>query len=57
MSPFFSIFLILPATPGSGVYSASKINVHQKEEKTFLKNRVRPARKADNLTAFCGTTV
>jgi hypothetical protein len=43
----------LPAALGPGVYSASKRNEYQKQEKMFLGNKVQPVRKADNLTANC----
>jgi hypothetical protein len=50
---FFSIYLILPAALGSGVYAASNRNEYQKQKKMFLWSRSRPALKADNLTAIC----
>jgi hypothetical protein len=43
-----SICLILSVTLGPGVLSASNRNEYQKQ-----KNRARPVRKADNLTAIC----
>jgi hypothetical protein len=50
---FFSIYLILPAALGPGVYSASNINQYQKQKKkVFLGSRALPVRKAD-LTAIC----
>jgi hypothetical protein len=36
MSITFSIYLILPAELGPGVYSASNRNEYQKQEKKFL---------------------
>jgi hypothetical protein len=50
---FFSIDLILPAALGPGDYSASNRNEFQELIKIiFLGSKVRPARKADNLTAI-----
>jgi hypothetical protein len=49
---FFSIYLILP-----GVYSACKRNEYQMQKLMFLGSRVRPVRKARNLTAICDPTV
>jgi hypothetical protein len=49
---FFSIYLILPAALGPGVYSASNRNEYHKEKKIFLGSRARLARKADNLTSI-----
>jgi hypothetical protein len=48
---FFSIYLILPAALGPGVYSAS--NRTPKEKIMFLGNRAQPVRRTDNLTAIC----
>jgi hypothetical protein len=50
----FSIFLILPATLGPGVYSAYNRNEYRKHKKKvmFLGSRARPVRGADNLTAI-----
>jgi hypothetical protein len=51
---FFSIYLILPAAIGLGVYSACNRNEYQKlKKKIFLVSRAQPAPKADNLTAIC----
>jgi hypothetical protein len=48
----FSIYLILRAALAPGVYSASNRNEYQKKKKKlFLMSKVRPVRKADNLTA------
>jgi hypothetical protein len=47
----FSIYLILRAAVGAGVYSASTINEYRKKN-IFLDSRARPVRKADNLTAI-----
>jgi hypothetical protein len=47
-----SIYLILPAALGSGVYSASNINIRSRKI-IFLGSRVRRVRKADKLTAIC----
>jgi hypothetical protein len=50
---FFSIYLILPAAPGPGVYSASnRMSTRNRKKKMLLGSRARPARKADNLTAI-----
>jgi hypothetical protein len=49
----FSIYLILPAALGPGVYSASYRNEHQKQKEMFLGSRVRLAHEADNLTTIC----
>jgi hypothetical protein len=44
------MYLILPAAPGPGDYSASNRNVHQKLEERFLGSRERPVLEADKLT-------
>jgi hypothetical protein len=49
----FSIYLILPAALGPGVYSAFNKNEYQKQKKKFLVSRVQPVHKADNLTVIC----
>jgi hypothetical protein len=54
VTEFFSIFLILPAALGSGVYSASIRKEYQK--KMFLGSRERPEREAD-ITTICELTV
>jgi hypothetical protein len=55
---FFSNYLILPATRGPGVYSASNRNEYQKQKKImFLGSRARLVHKADNLIAICEPTV
>jgi hypothetical protein len=49
-----SVYLILPAALGLGVYSASVRNEYQGQKyKIFLGSRVRPVCEADNLTAIC----
>jgi hypothetical protein len=51
----FSIYLILPAALGPGIYSASNRNQYQKQKKKkniFVESRAQPVRKADNLTAI-----
>jgi hypothetical protein len=48
----FSIYLILPATLGPGVYSATDSNEYQTQEKMFLASRERLVRGADNLSAI-----
>jgi hypothetical protein len=47
----FLIYLILPATLGPGVHSASNRNEYRKK-KMFLGSKVRPVRGADNITAI-----
>jgi hypothetical protein len=49
---FFSIYLILPTALGPGVYSAYNRNEYQKQKIMFLGSKVRPLRRADNLTAI-----
>jgi hypothetical protein len=50
----FSIYLIFLAALGPGVYSASNINQYQNIKIImFLGSKVRPVRRADNLTAIC----
>jgi hypothetical protein len=49
----FSIYLILPAALGPGVYLVSNRNEYQKQKKMFLVSRARPAGKANNLTGIC----
>jgi hypothetical protein len=51
---FFSIYPILPAAIGPGIYSASNSNEYQK---VFTGSKVRLARKADNLNAFYKTII
>jgi hypothetical protein len=53
------IDLILPASLGPGVYSASNRNEYRKhlKKKMFLGSKVRPVRGADNLTAIYEPTV
>jgi hypothetical protein len=49
----FSVYLILPAALGPGIYSASKRNEYQKQKKImFLGSRALPVRRADNFTAI-----
>jgi hypothetical protein len=47
---FFSIYLILPAALGLGVYPASNRNKYQM---IFLGSRALLAQQANNLTAIC----
>jgi hypothetical protein len=47
-----SIYLILPAALGLGVYSASNINITSIQI-MFLGSKTRPVRRADNLAAVC----
>jgi hypothetical protein len=48
----FSIFLILPAALGAGVYSASNRNEYQKEKKIWGAERGQTL-EADIFTAVC----
>jgi hypothetical protein len=43
---FFSIYLILTAALGPGVYSASNRNEYQKQKKMILESKERPEREA-----------
>jgi hypothetical protein len=45
----FSIYLILPAALGPGVYSASNRNEYQKQKNMFLGSRARPVRGLTTL--------
>jgi hypothetical protein len=49
---YSSIYLILPATLGPGVYSDSNKNEYQRQ-KNVLGSRAWPVRRTDNLTAIC----
>jgi hypothetical protein len=49
---YFSIYLILSAALGPGVYSASNRNEYKKQKKMFLWSKARPVRKAYILTAI-----
>jgi hypothetical protein len=49
-----SLYVILPATIGPAVYSASNRNEYQK---MILDSRARLVRMSDNLTAICGPVV
>jgi hypothetical protein len=53
VNDFFSIYVILPAVLGPGVYSASKRNEYQRQKIMFLRSRARPVRRVDNLAAIC----
>jgi hypothetical protein len=53
----FSIYLILPAALGPGIYSASNRNEYWKQKIMLLVSRARPVRSADNLTAICEPNV
>jgi hypothetical protein len=48
-----SIYVILPAALGPGVYSVSNRNENQKQKIIFLGSKLRPVRRADNLIAIC----
>jgi hypothetical protein len=50
VTEFSSMYLILPATLDSEVYSASNRNENQK---IFLRSRARPVLKSNNFTAIC----
>jgi hypothetical protein len=50
---FLQICIILPATLGPGVYSASSRKEYQNQKNMFLGSKVRPVCEADNLTAVC----
>jgi hypothetical protein len=55
---FLSLYLILPAALGPGVYSASNTKMSTRNrKKKFLGNRAQPARGADNLAAICEPNV
>jgi hypothetical protein len=47
------IKIILPATLGPGVYSASNRNEYQKHKNNNVRSKVRRVRRSDNLTAIC----
>jgi hypothetical protein len=53
----FSIYLILPAALGLGVYSATNRNEYQKKKKMLLRSRARPVRRTDKPTAITEPTV
>jgi hypothetical protein len=48
-----TIYLILLAAPGPGVYSASSINKYQKQKNHVSGEQTGSVRRADNLTAIC----
>jgi hypothetical protein len=50
----FSIYLVLPATLGPEIHSASNINDYQKHLKKImiLESKVRPVRWADKFTVI-----
>jgi hypothetical protein len=50
VNAFFSIYLILPAALGPGVYS--EMNTRSRKL-MFLESRAWSVRRADNLTAIC----
>jgi hypothetical protein len=49
---FFSIYLILPAPLGPGVYSRTEMSTTRRKV-MFVGSRARPVLRADNLTAVC----
>jgi hypothetical protein len=57
LNEFFSIYVILPATSGPGVYAIFNRNEYQKHKKNVSGGTVQPVRRADNLTATCEPTV
>jgi hypothetical protein len=48
-----SVYLILPAALGPGVYSASNRNEHQKQANNVPGRKTRPVRWADSLATIC----
>jgi hypothetical protein len=50
----FSIYLILLAALGLGVYSACNRNEYQKQKNNVSGEKSASVRRADNLTAICG---
>jgi hypothetical protein len=48
-----SVYLILQAGLGPGVYPASNRNAYQKQKKNWGRSKERPVLKADNLAAIC----
>jgi hypothetical protein len=52
-----SIYFILPAALGPGIYSACSRYDYHKRTKVFLGSRARPVCEADNLTAVCGPNI
>jgi hypothetical protein len=50
---FFSIYFILPAALGPGVYSSYNRNEHQKQTNNVSGSNMWPVLRADNLTATC----
>jgi hypothetical protein len=53
----FSVYVILPAALGHGVYSASSRNEYQKQKKMYVESRALPVLRADNLIGICEPTV
>jgi hypothetical protein len=51
-----SIYLILPASLGPGVYSASNRNNYHKQKNNVLGSRAQPVRRAD-VTSLCEPNV
>jgi hypothetical protein len=49
----FSIYLILPAALGPGVYSASNKNEYQKQKNNVSGSKAWPVSRADSLAAIC----
>jgi hypothetical protein len=50
---FFSIYLVLLASLGPEVYSASNRNEYQNQKIMFLRSKARPVRRAKSLTGIC----
>jgi hypothetical protein len=49
----FSIYLIILAALGLGVYTASNRNEYQKQKNNVLENKERPVSRAESLSAIC----
>jgi hypothetical protein len=52
-----SIYLILPAALGPGVYSLSNRNEYQKQKNNVTGEQSAAVAKTENLTAICERTV
>jgi hypothetical protein len=57
VNDFSSIYLILPATLGPGIYSTSNRMSTRSRKIRFLGSRTRTVRRTDNLTTICEPTV
>jgi hypothetical protein len=56
-SECFSIYLILPASLGPEIYSATNRTEDQEQKIMFLGSKARTVRRADKLTAIYETIV